>query len=765
MQICSTPHGAQIQEMANIGISKSSYFTDVSVSKFAKQVEISTKKMASGKTNVTTGNQVAYDAMHDSFKIDLAGKNAAIKSMSVTQGYLATTVSVLDNASDILARIYDLAVMAANGTNTEADNAAIDMEAEHLADQFHQLISTAQYKGIKIFNDTPNRLVMAADGSGSEINFGIGNMEYSGIQFGAGNLEYDSVYDYTNPGIDTTEPGIRYEITDDLTETEKDVILSQTTGLSRDQLTVGSKFTTVGSSEESSSGLNVKDRFYVDGDGSVPFDNLGIVESDENFSGGSLELKFTNNGQASDDLTLTAGDGSAGTITINAGVVSYINDENQSIEIGEISSDGQDGSALKIDFYEKVSSNFLNGDFTDGTTNPNDDAVVNWSATEQRINFGNTFQVNGIDIPTPTDADMQSFSLVDVAHPSNDLGGQTPAITDNANATVGEYVASHTVYTQENPRNPYFSLITGNGALGNVDPFSFTDEAGGILHGPAIVSDANYLNEGDVVKMDYKANIFNSVRGDWYHFAAYLVDENDEITMMIGEYGKTTEGWRTASVDVQKAGNYRLVVVNGSWDQNQDRSAGADINIDDVRVETQLTITDEIAQSVLRSVNYSSSSDNQESVKDLLVTLENSNGDVSLTDDPQIYNVLSSDFNGKVRVAPTNNLENAVSLGASNNLGPNGTTKTSVVTSNIEAVQLKINNARVHAGAKYTVIESAIDMATDMRTQFALASGTLSDINFSLESAYLAKRQMMENAAAALLAQSNRAQEGLLVLV
>ncbi len=164
----------------------------------------------------------------------------------------------------------------------------------------------------------------------------------------------------------------------------------------------------------------------------------------------------------------------------------------------------------------------------------------------------------------------------------------------------------------------------------------------------------------------------------------------------------------------------RLVVVNGSWDQNQDRSAGADINIDNVRVETQLTITDEIAQSVLRSVNYSSSSDNQESVKDLLVTLENSNGDVSITDDPQIYNVLNSDFNGKVRVAPTNNLENAVSLGASNNLGPNGTTKTSVVTSNIEAVQLKINNARVHAGAKYTVIESAIDMATDMRTQFAL---------------------------------------------
>ena len=738
---------------------------DVSVSKFAKHVDVSKQKMASGKTNVTTGNQVAYDSMRATFEMDIAGKNAAIKSMAVTQGYLATTVSVLNNASDILARVQELAVMAANSTNTQADNAAIDLEAERLGDQFHQLISKAQYKGKKIFQDTPDSLVLAADGSGSEIKFGLGNLEHSKINFGSGNIEYDAVYDHTNEGLDRTEAGISYEIIGTLTDTEKDIILSQTTGLTKDQLNVGFQFTTIGSNQVKSTGVSIKDRFYSDGEGSIKFDAEGSVKSNENFNGGSLELKFTDNGEISDDLTLTAGDGSAGTISINAGVISYITDQNQTVKIGTISSDGQDGSALKIDFYDKVKGNFLNGDFSNGTPNPNDDAVTNWAGTEQRINFGNTFQVNGKDIPTPSDADMQSFRLVDVAHPSNNLGGQTPALNDNAAATVGEYVTSHTVYQQQNPRNDYFALSTGNGPLGNVDPFSFSTEAGGVLHGPAIVSDTHFLNEGDVLKMDYKANVFNSVRGDWYHFAAYLVDENDEITMMIGEYGKTTEGWRTASVDVQKSGNYRLVVVNGSWDQNQDRSAGADINIDNVRVETQLKITDEIAQSVLRSVNYSSSANNQAPVKDVLVTLNNKGDVVSLKDEAKIYNVLNSGMNSKVMEEPSFNLENAVSLGALNNLGPNGSNKTSVVTSNIEDVQAKLNIARVHAGAKYAVIESALYMATDMRSQFALGSGILSDINFSLESAYLAKKQMMENAAAAILAQSNRAQEGLLMLV
>ena len=42
-------------------------------------------------------------------------------------------------------------------------------------------------------------------------------------------------------------------------------------------------------------------------------------------------------------------------------------------------------------------------------------------------------------------------------------------------------------------------------------------------------------------------------------------------------------------------------------------------------------------------------------------------------------------------------------------------------------------------------IESAIDTATDLRSQFSQLSGTLSDINFSLESAHFAKKQMMES--------------------
>ena len=66
---------------------------------------------------------------------------------------------------------------------------------------------------------------------------------------------------------------------------------------------------------------------------------------------------------------------------------------------------------------------------------------------------------------------------------------------------------------------------------------------------------------------------------------------------------------------------------------------------------------------------------------------------------------------------------------------------------------------------KRQVLESAIASTTDLRSQFEQTTGKLSDINFTLESAHFTKNKMLENAAAAILAQANKNQEGLLLLV
>ena len=90
---------------------------------------------------------------------------------------------------------------------------------------------------------------------------------------------------------------------------------------------------------------------------------------------------------------------------------------------------------------------------------------------------------------------------------------------------------------------------------------------------------------------------------------------------------------------------------------------------------------------------------------------------------------------------------------------------TNAVTADIEAVQAKINTARVQAGSQYAALESAVSYTTDLTAQYELGYNTVNDVNFSMETAHLAKNQILQQAATAMLAQANQGQQGLLQLI
>jgi len=91
--------------------------------------------------------------------------------------------------------------------------------------------------------------------------------------------------------------------------------------------------------------------------------------------------------------------------------------------------------------------------------------------------------------------------------------------------------------------------------------------------------------------------------------------------------------------------------------------------------------------------------------------------------------------------------------------------QTDTLTKDIEAVQAKINTARVQAGSQYAALESAVNYTTDLTAQYELGYNTVNDVNFSMETAHLAKNQILQQAATAMLAQANQGQQGLLQLI
>jgi len=706
--------------MTNIGPSIATYKVETALTRANTEVSKSMERLATGKANAHAGDRSSYVAMSDTFRLDYVGTKAGLKSAAVALGYIETGLRTIESASTLLSRLQELAVLSANATNTDADAAAIDAEGEAIADEFHRILSTATYKGKSLFQDTTDSLELALGGRGVYGTFGVSM------------FDYDQLYDYKNPTGALTGPDQTYRITSALTDDEKDSILAQTTGLTASDLVVGTTFTTNAASSQiyGGAGVAVGDLVYSDTDSTVAFDNKSTFESASTFNGETIEIEVTNNGESSDNFSLISGDGSVGSISVTNGVVSYNDATHGWIEVGEISStyNGQNGQKLKIDLYSDASipgtSNVLNGDFSSG--------LDYWNVSDQgRIDFGNSFTItdsnsNVISIATPSESDM---AIPTTGSPPNN---------DDGTSTAGAFTAT----------------VNSDGELA-LDTGGLTTDPSAIIHGPAVVSDSFTADAGDIFKFDYSA----VAGGDHYHVAGYLLNMDDNtITMALNDTGASGSG--SASVAVSTSGNYRFVFINGTYDATGGTAAGASMTIDNIRSEDPYSISSDVVQEILQSASYNSSSTSQAIVKD--VNFSVSNAATTLADTAKILN---NEFTNNLSVKESYDLEDPLSYAINNTMGVNGTPDTSVITNRIEAVQQQLNNARVGFGSQYAALESAISYITDLTAQYELGYNTVNDVNFSMETAHLAKQQILQNAAQAMLSQANVSQQGLLTLI
>ena len=710
--------------MANIGVAKASIYADLSATKFEKEAIKAVERVAKTRTKISSGDQVKFSAMEDTLRLDIAAKNGAIRSMTTAQGYLLATMNALDSGDYILKKLHDIAVQASDGNKTTNELSALDVGAEILGDEFHKLITTANYKGKPVFSDTNTDMKVGTGVKASSINIGVKQ------------VEYDDLYDHINSPENSITTGTTYEITKPLTNDQKETILARTSGLNAAQLVVGAQFTVIDqAANPNSEGIHTKDLYYVDGNNTVTFDPTAIVLSpDTDFKSGYLDITISNKAEASDDLNIISGNGLSGSIVKTGSAIRYVDPTHGSMHIGNIdpSLNGQDSKGLRINFFDQIiipnSSTILNGDFSNG--------LANWTKYEDRVDFGNNFTLaDGSSIPTPTEADMATVVYGGTAAPPN------PSVVGNDDVALADPIS--------------FSVSIENGQLSLKQGRYFIQLGFGIVHGPAAVSDTFTAAVGDILRLDYTA------AGDYddYHVAGYVFNTTtNAITSAINETGTTGSGRR--SIEITQAGDYRFVFVNGSFDKTGYRGVGADMTIDNIESEKQYSIPDAAVQQLLRSTSYSSSSDNQHYVKD--VTISANDGTNTISDTSKIFN---TEYEGKIMVAPTLNLEKPVSYGATNSLGSGGAADPSVVVSKIEEVQTRIGSAKAEAKAHYSVLESAIESSTDMRAQFFWGADAISDPEFFADTAYSAKQQIMQNNAAAILAQANKSQGGLMQLV
>ena len=360
--------------MATIGTANASYYASTSIARVDRLNSTSVEKIAKAHQSIADGDRAAFASMNNTFMLDVAATNGALKSMAVTQAYLSTALTAIDNASGILSQMQQLAVLGANGTNNSADAAAIDAEAEALADAFYLSLTEAEYKGKRIFAETETGSKLSFGGRGAQGTFGIDV------------FDYDNFYDYKNPNTESLLDGVEYQVTRELTNIEKEAILARSSGSAEEDIEVGYVFKTnpsesvnVGAGSiamlDDTTRTNASDGnllTYTKGDGAKRIDIGADVQATGEFNGGSIEFAISDNWETSDILSLASTDKiffrDDGEVVYNTTIdgVAY------AVEIGKIDSeetglDGLNGKPLKINLYSDATipaqSPLENGNF------------------------------------------------------------------------------------------------------------------------------------------------------------------------------------------------------------------------------------------------------------------------------------------------------------------------------------------------------------------------------------------------------------------
>lgn len=121
-------------------------------------------KVSSGQRINSAADGASDLAISERLRSRIRGTDQANRNSQNANGMMKVAEGALTNISDILARMHELAVEAANGNYTTSDYTLFQTEATSLTDQITQNLTSAKYNGVGLFT-----------GGGATLQFQLGD--------------------------------------------------------------------------------------------------------------------------------------------------------------------------------------------------------------------------------------------------------------------------------------------------------------------------------------------------------------------------------------------------------------------------------------------------------------------------------------------------------------------------------------------------------------------------------------------------------------
>ena len=195
--------------MAKIGINNAVYRVETALTRSNQNVSKNMSRIATGSNTAIPSDRASFSTLAHTLALDIAGVKSAIKNSALMKGFISTAIANIDTLTVLNSQLHELAILGANASNSDADSAAIDLEAEAIADELWRVAENANFKGKDIFDIVDRTEYLSLGGRDAEytvtfqtiISSVVALYDYTSVPY----LSQDNLQQVPSDGISNTD--------------------------------------------------------------------------------------------------------------------------------------------------------------------------------------------------------------------------------------------------------------------------------------------------------------------------------------------------------------------------------------------------------------------------------------------------------------------------------------------------------------------------------------------------------------------------------
>ena len=150
-----------------------------------RDMEVTMQRLSTGKQINSAGDDAAGLAIVSRMRTQINGLNQSIRNANDGISLIKTSEGAVNEVSNMLQRMRELAVQAASGTNSDADQATLDLEVQQLKVEIDRIATSTQFNSMNLLDGTFSRTLQIGDKQGHSLDVSLDSVKIADLGMGS----------------------------------------------------------------------------------------------------------------------------------------------------------------------------------------------------------------------------------------------------------------------------------------------------------------------------------------------------------------------------------------------------------------------------------------------------------------------------------------------------------------------------------------------------------------------------------------------------